>query len=73
MLFYWGRNFFDRGNVRRIEEWKVITKSSLELIAELKLAQDGVFKIHVAFKCTVHVHRYKSLDSFFFYNQHFLC
>ena len=56
MLFYWGRNFFDRGNVRRIEEWKVITKSSLELIAELKLAQDGIFKIHVAFKCTVHVH-----------------
>ena len=27
-------------------------QSCLELIAELKLAQDGVFKIHVAFKCT---------------------
>ena len=27
-------------------------KPCLELIAELKLAQDGVFKIHVAFKRT---------------------
>ena len=30
-------------------------QSCLELIAELKLAQDGVFKIHVAFKHTLYI------------------
>ena len=46
-------------------------QSCLELIAELKLAQDGVFKIHVAFKCTCTP--IQVLTAFFFYNQHFLC
>ena len=40
-------------------------QSCLELIAELKLAQDGVFKIHVAFKCTCTLIQ-KSSQLFFF-------
>ena len=39
-------------------------QSCLKLIAELKLAQDGVFKIHVAFKCTCTLIR-KSSQLFF--------
>ena len=53
MLFYWGRNFL-KGECekdRRMENDQQ-EQFCLELIAELKLAQDGVFKIHVAFKRT---------------------